>query len=407
MSQLSFNLPLLRHPALRRLWEQLGIATNWPVIVAVTVLSTLGVISIWADRRPDGSSDGPKQLIFLIIAVIGMFAFQAVDYRKIGRYAWGFYLFSLVLLLYTALPGMPRSGFGSVPVRNGAHAWIDFKFMSLQPAELTKIAFILVLARYLRFRSNYRTLKGLLAPFALAVVPIAMILKQPDLGTALTFIPVLFALLFVAGAKIGHLLTIVGMGLALVPFAWLAGTDVPVFRHLPAIVKDYQRARVYAMFSDDPSTRQSTGFQIDLAHTAMGSGGIAGKGFGNIPVGTRVPESHNDMVFALIGEQFGLFGCLVVLAAYIVLFTAGVEIASSTREPFGRLIALGIVALLAGQAFINLMVVTKLMPVTGVTLPFISYGGSSLLASFLAAGLLLNVGQNRPVVLAKDSFEFD
>ena len=136
-------------------------------------------------------------------------------------------------------------------------------------------------------------------------------------------------------------------------------------------------------------------------------GGVAGKGFGNIPVGTRVPESHNDMVFALIGEQFGLFGCLVVLGAYIVLFTAGVEIASSTREPFGRLIALGIVALLAGQAFINLMVVTKLMPVTGVTLPFISYGGSSLLASYLAAGLLLNVGQNRPVVLAKDSFEFD
>lgn len=407
MSQLSFNLPLLRHPAVRRLWEQLGIATNWPVIVAVTVLSTLGVISIWADRRPDGSSDGPKQLIFLVIAVIGMFAFQAVDYRRIGRYAWGFYLFSLVLLLYTALPGMPRSGFGSVPVRNGAHAWIDFKVMSLQPAELTKIAFILVLARYLRFRSNYRTLTGLLAPFALAVVPIAMILKQPDLGTALTFIPVLFALLFVAGAKIRHLLTIVAMGVALVPVAWLAGTDIPVFRHMPTVVKDYQRKRVYAMFSDDPSTRQSTGFQIDLAHTAMGSGGVAGKGFGNIPVGTRVPESHNDMVFALIGEQFGLFGCLVVLAAYIVLFTAGVEISSATREPFGRLIALGIVALLAGQAFINLMVVTKLMPVTGVTLPFISYGGSSLLASYLAAGLLLNVGQNRPVVLANDSFEFD
>src|SRR5690606_15782385 len=113
MSQLSFNLPLLRHPAIRRAWEQLAIATNWPVIVAVTVLSTLGVISIWADRRPDGTSDGPKQLIFLVIAVIGMFAFQAVDYRKIGRYAWGFYLFSLVLLLYTALPGMPRSGLGS------------------------------------------------------------------------------------------------------------------------------------------------------------------------------------------------------------------------------------------------------------------------------------------------------
>jgi cell division protein FtsW (lipid II flippase) len=112
------------------------------------------------------------------------------------------------------------------------------------------------------------------------------------------------------------------------------------------------------------------------------------------------------MIFALIGEQFGFFGSAVVLGAYIVLFTAGVEIASSTREPFGRLVALGVVSILAGQTFLNLMVATKLMPVTGVTLPFISYGGSSLIASFMAAGLLLNVGQNRPLVMAKDSFEF-
>ena len=112
------------------------------------------------------------------------------------------------------------------------------------------------------------------------------------------------------------------------------------------------------------------------------------------------------MIFALVGEQFGFFGSAVVLAAYIVLFTAGVEIAAETREPFGKLLAVGVVSLLAGQTFLNLLVAVKLFPVTGVTLPFISYGGSSLLASFMAAGLLLNIGQNRPLVMAKDAFEF-
>jgi cell division protein FtsW (lipid II flippase) len=139
---------------------------------------------------------------------------------------------------------------------------------------------------------------------------------------------------------------------------------------------------------------------------AFGSGGIAGKGMGVIPIGRHVPEGHNDMIYALIGEQFGFFGAAVVLGAYLVLFTAGVEISSATREPFGRLVAVGVVSMLAGQTFLNLMVAVKLMPVTGVTLPFISSGGSSLISSFMAAGLLLNIGQNRPLVMANNSFEF-
>src|SRR5437016_13812963 len=140
------------------------------------------------------------------------------------------------------------------------------------------------------------------------------------------------------------------------------------------------------MFDSDPRMLQETGYQQQHALIALGSGGLSGKGMGNIPVGRNVPESHTDMVFALIGEQFGFFGSAVVLAAYLVLFTAGIEIAASTREPFGRLVAIGIVALLAGQTFLNVMVSVGLMPVTGVTLPFISYGGSSLVASFMSAG---------------------
>jgi len=127
----------------------------------------------------------------------------------------------------------------------------------------------------------------------------------------------------------------------------------------------------------------------------------------NIPVGMHVPEAHNDMIFALVGEQIGFLGALVLLGGYLVLFAAGIEIASATKEPFGRLVAVGIVPLFAGQTFLNLMVTLKLMPVTGVTLPFVSYGGSSIIASFMCAGLLLNIGQNRPMVIARESFEFD
>jgi cell division protein FtsW (lipid II flippase) len=396
---------------LERVWRQLALASNWPVLVAVFALSAVGVVSIWADNR----GDAIKQAIFILVGLAGMGLFQAINYQVLGRFVWGFYLFSLTLICYTVLGSVADAHHITLP---GAHPikgqcnWINFRLsstytFSLQPAELAKIAFVGVMARYLRFRSNYRRLTGLLAPFGLAVLPLVLILKQPDLGTALVFIPALFVLLFVAGAKMRHLLAIMGLGLLLAPVLWMAGTNAPGFKHLPTLIKPYQRARVYAMFGHDPKTLRETGFQQEHALIALGSGGISGKGAGNIQVSPVVPEIRNDMVFALVGEQFGFFGSAAVLGAYIVLFAAGIEIAGNTREPFGRLVAVGIVAMMAGQTFINLMVVTKLMPVTGITLPFISSGGSSLLACFLSAGLLLNIGQNRPLVMAKDSFEFE
>jgi cell division protein FtsW (lipid II flippase) len=401
---------------MNRVWRQLAIVSNWPILAAVAILSALGTLSIWADT-PDQAA---RQLIFLAVSLACMLLLQGMSYLRSGRWAWAFYLASLVLIVYTIVPAThvesTSNALFRVPKRNGAYGWINCGPMALQPAELTKIAFILVLARYLRFRSNYRTLTGLLPPFLLAMIPTGLILLQPDLGTALVFIPALFAMLFVAGARMRHLMVIVSLGVALAPIMWLSGMcrepgcticpSLPVLRHLPQFVKHYQRARVYSLFSDDPDVLQGTGFQQERALIALGSGGVLGKGFGTVPVGKHVPEAHNDMIFALIGEQFGLLGSAVVLGAYLILFAAGIEVASKTREPFGRLIAVGIVSLLAGQTFLNLAVCMRLMPVTGITLPFVSYGGSSLLASYIAVGLLLNVGQNRPLVMARDSFEF-
>lgn len=402
---------------MNRLWQQLAIATNWPVLAAMVVLVTMGLISIHADdlANPTATADAPKQLLFVFVGLGAMIAVQAINYQILGRIAWAFYAISMLLVLYTVI-GAARGGQNPLPLVSnvkGAYNWINFTSIgfpfSLQPAELMKISFILVLARYLRFRSNYRTFRGLLAPFALALVPLALILKQPDLGTALVFIPCLFMMLYVAGCKIRHLAIIAGFGLFLALIAWFSGKEqnLPILRHFPEVVKKYQRERVAAMNSTDPKTLREAGFQQLQAKMALGTGGWAGKGFGEIPIGRRVPEAHNDMIFSLIGEQFGFFGCAVVLAAYIVLFAAGVEISSATKEPFGKLVALGIVTMLAGQTFLNLAVATGIFPVTGITLPFISYGGSSLLSSFISAGFLLNVGQNRPMVMARTAFEYD
>src|SRR5439155_16896604 len=256
---------------MHKLWRQLAIATNWPILAAVAVLAAVGILSIWIDSRPEAI----KQLTFLFIAVGCMAAFQAIDYRTIGRLAWPLYIASLLLILYTVIG--TKIPVPLVPRIKGACNWINFGKFSLQPAELAKIGFVLVMARYLRFRSNYRTVGGLIKPFLLALVPMGLILKQPDLGTALIFIPCLFAMLFVAGAKVRHLAMIATLGIALGALAWLSGTERPVFRHLPEVVKKYQRDRVYAMFSSDPRTLHETGFQQHNALVAFGSGGLAGK----------------------------------------------------------------------------------------------------------------------------------
>jgi rod shape determining protein RodA len=410
---------------MQKLWQQLAIATNWPVLLAVTVLSSLGVVSIRAHARmavqPAERLDGQKQLEYLVVAILCMIAFQAVNYLIISRWAWPFYLFSLSLVAYTVAASL-HLPLPFVHQTKGVYAWLNFGPVSLEPSELVKISFILVLADYLRYRSNYRTLGGLLPPFALALVPVVLILKQPDLGIAALFLPTLLVMLFVAGAKVRHMLMVLCLGVAFVPIFWFAGPrydndgpdrqrrpklEVPVLKYLPQLMKEYQRDRVKAVLSPGTPGDAAKNYQQQQAMTAFGSGGLVGKGLGDIPVGQHVPESQNDMIFALIGEQFGFFGSVTVLGMYLVLFAGGLEIASATKEPTGRLIAVGTVAMLASQATINLMVCLRMLPVTGVTLPFVSYGGSSLLASYMAAGLLLNVGQNRPIVMGNDSFEFD
>jgi cell division protein FtsW (lipid II flippase) len=371
--------------------------TNWIILLAVALLVGFGLASIFAADP----SHGMKQVLFVALGVGVALMLQVVDYQAVGRMAWGVHLIAIALIVYTLVPGAP-----GVPLVNGARCWIDFKLLRFQPAELAKITYVLTLARYLRFRESQRSYGGLIPPFLLTLFPMVMILKQPDLGMSLVFIPVLFAMLFAAGARAPHLLTIAAAGALCIPLFWFMGNPgTPVFEKLPSIIKPYQRDRVYAMFRDDPRTLQRTGFQQHNALMAFGSGGVMGKGFGDIEVGRRVPENHNDMIYALLGEQFGLWGAWLVLFAYGLLIFAGIETAGSTKDPFGRLAAVGLTAVLAAGAFENLGVVLRVFPVTGVTLPFISYGGSSLLANFTLVGLLMNIASRRPIIMGRSKFE--
>ncbi len=398
----SFVTDSLRRHA-TSMWRQLALASNWPLLAAVAALSGVGLLTIGSVEPAVAKT----QALYLVIGFAAMTVFQAANYATLGRVAWPFYFLSLGLVLLTVLfAGMDFKVF-SVPRINGANNWIRIGPASIQPAELMKISFIMLLARYLRFRESQRSIKGLLIPMGLAAVPMALILKQPDLGTCLVFLPTTAAMLFVAGAKLKHFAMVGGIGLVLAPLLWLSGQPaVPLLKHGPDLVKQYQRDRVHAMFKNDENTLKGTGYQQHFGLAAMGSGGLTGKGAGNVPVGQKVPESQNDMIFVVVGEQFGFLGSLVVLAAYVVLFVAAMEVAMNTKEPFGRLVAVGITAALAGQTFVNLCVAMKLMPVTGVTLPFISSGGSSLIASFMAVGLLLNIGQHRPFLLYREAFSF-
>ena len=282
-----------------------------------------------------------------------------------------------------------------------------FRSISFQPSELAKLTMVMLLAWSMRNESpKGQTWGSLLRVLVLAALPMGLVLEQPDLGTVLTMIPPVLVMIYVGGVKLRYLMILALLGVLVAPVLWLAGTcheagcticpNVPVLRSLPQFVKHYQRARVYAMFTNDPRVMLGKGYQQQRALETLGSGGLKGKGAGNIPIGRGVPEGHTDMILALIGEQFGLTGMGIILLAYGLLFASGLTIAARHLEGSGRLLVLGLVVLLAGQMMLNMMVCLLLMPVTGVTLPLVSYGGTSLLTSFLALGLIINVARNQP-----------
>jgi rod shape determining protein RodA len=309
-----------------------------------------------------------------------------VPYRWVVERAYLLYLVGLVSLVAVLVVGRST---------HGATRWFRLGPMDVQPSEFIKIILILTLARYIRFRTSHRTFRGLAAPFLLTLVPMALILKQPDLGTALLLIPILFSMLYVAGAQARHLVLIVVLGVAAM---------VPVYQF---VLKDYQRRRVDVFLSFD---RKLDALELQNEHyhkvqsaIAVGSGGLLGRGlFVEDPV--HVPEPTTDFIFTVVAERWGFAGVLLLFLVQVGLLASLAAIAIRTREPSGKLVVVGILALFAVQFLVNVSMTVGMAPITGLTLPFVSYGGSSLLSSLVAAGFALNVGMRPGFVLARHEF---
>lgn len=362
----------------------------WTIVVCAVLLMLIGLTGIQRGDELSGAGElFSRQILWILISVPAMFAATWAPYRTLKPLSYMLFWISLVLLVAVYF----------TPSRNGAHRWIPLGGAYFQPSEMAKLAYIMALAHYLMYRKNYRRLSGLLVPFLLTIVPVGLILREPDLGTSLLFIPVLFAMLFAAGARPRHLVSITLLGMLVSPLLWMG-------------MSAEQKSRVVTVFQqrDGGPPPRGDGYHLHQSKQMLALGGLWGSELTGMPfddpVVYHLPAGRTDFVFCLVGERWGLAGCAAVLVIYIVLFARGLWIAAATREPFGRLLAVGIVALLASQMVVNTGMTVGLMPITGMTLPLMSYGGSSLLATCLALGLLMNVGMRPGYEVSPDPFRF-
>ena len=322
-----------------------------------------------------------RQAVYAFLGLAAMAVCARLDFHKLRALGPVLMVASVALLLAVLVLGQAA---------NGARRWISFGPAQFQPSELAKLALAVWAASYLARRRAPRTLKELWRPIGLTtVVFCGLILVEPDLGTAIAIVVMLAAILLVSGIP-GRTL---GAGVGIVATLGL----------LAVWFEPYRRARLFS-FLNPWQDAQGAGFQTVQAMIGLGSGGIFGVGLGqSVQKANYLPEAHTDMIFAIIGEELGLVGATFVIAAYCAFAYAGLRIALQCRDPFGKRLAAGLTALVCGQAAINLAAVMGLAPLTGIPLPFVSYGGSSLVVALASVGILLNIAANGGVARASVS----
>jgi len=345
---------------------------DWLLLASALALVGLGLLTLWSlSPGRHGSGIVWRQLSWLGLGLLALVAVASVDYRNLARAAPALYVVGIGLLLAVFIVGRSVSG---------ARRWIPLGPLTLQPAELFKLIFIITLAWALTARwANPLARSTLAIALGLLVLPFLLVIRQPDLGTALVLLPVFFALLFGAGVRLRELGWLGLTGLAGAPLAWF-------------VLRDYQRERLL-VYLDPFRDPLGSAYNVIQSKIAIGSGQLLGKGI----VGATqsrlafLPERHTDFIFAVFAEMWGFVGALLLLVCYAFLLLRGFEIAAKARDPLGRLLSLGVTALLGAQTLINLGMVMGLLPIVGIPLPLMSYGGSSLVVTLMALGLLLSV----------------
>lgn len=332
-----------------------------------------------------------KQLFFLIVTTaIALFIFL-IDLRLIYQSTYLIYFISLFLLVIVFFIGKSS---------HGAQRWIPLGFFSLQPSEIAKIAIILALARYMSSNlEDKNKLYFIVSSIMITLLPLALIINQPDLGTSLTLIPIFVIMLFMCGTHIKYFLALFPIGLIPLTIIILGKQGListQTFRSLLFFLKPYQQNRVL-VFIDPNIDPKGLSYNLIQSKIAIGSGGFTGKGFiqGTQTQLKFIPERHTDFIFCVLGEEWGFIGTSLILVAFGMLLLTSVKIAVSSDDYFAKLASIGIVVLILFQICVNVGMTIGLMPITGLPLPFISYGGSSLLSMMIAMGLLLNFHAHR------------
>ncbi|MDH4027733.1 MAG: rod shape-determining protein RodA [Nitrospirota bacterium] len=358
---------------------------DWGILLVSVALSLIGVMTIYSSTRPLlDSAQNPyflRQLYWIILSLVAFIFVISIDYKWFIKFAYFFFAFGIVLLLIVAVAG--KEGMG-------ARRWIDIGFLSFQPSEFFKLFFVMALSRYLssfEHPGNLGLGKLLNLTLVFFIVPAVFVLKQPDLGTALIILFIFLSMIMTAGVRKKIVLVTVILGLITLPFAgnfaWKG-------------LKGYQKQRILT-FIDPQSDPRGTGYHVTQSKVSIGSGGLLGKGFMKGTQGAYkfLPEKHTDFIFSTFAEEWGFFGSLVLFILYLFLIWRGLDTAKRARDLEGSFLALGVTYMFSFYFIINVGMTLGMIPVVGVPLPLLSYGGTALLSNFLAISLIENVRMRR------------
>ena len=358
-----------------------------PVLLLVTAgLSIVGLLSIYSSTHrsltvlhEDPMIYVKKQLAALVLGILLLLIIATFDYRFFKVYAGFIYGATVVLLVLVRLPGIGSSA-------NGAQRWFQFAGFQLTPSEFAKLSLVLMLAAMLsELRTSEPLLPDVLRVCIVSVIPMMLVFIQPDIGTTIVLVAIMVGILVVAGTRSRHLLALALTAIVLMALAFQLGA-----------IQHYQIQRLTG-FLDPQNSDSASKYNRQQSEIAVGAGGLFGRGYLH-GVETNldfVPEQHTDFIFTVVGEEFGFAGAAFVLMLFAVLIWRAIRISYLSKDPFGTYVAAGIASMFAIQMFVNIGMVVGIMPITGIPLPFVSYGGSAMLANFIGSGLLLNVHMRR------------
>lgn len=358
---------------------------DWLLPLTALLLMGFGLVIVYsATRKTLGLTLGEplyfviRQLMYALVGTVAALALISTDYRVFGQYYKPIYLGTLGILGLVLVYGQTI---------NGTTGWFRVGPVGMQPAEFAKLSVIVTLARHLEKKESLDNPLDLVSPFIHVGIPMGLILLQPDFGTAMVFGGILFGMLYVAGARPLHLLAAMGAGVGSLVLA-VVGTKLG-FLH---ILKPHQIDRIL-VFLDPYAYRTGAGWNVIQSMIAIGSGGFFGKGlFGGTQTQLNfLPAHHTDFIFSVVGEELGFMGAFLLLVLYAVLLHRGLRVVVMAKDRFGALVAAGVISMFLFHLMINIGMTLGIMPVTGIPLPFISFGGSSLLTNVLAVGLLIGI----------------